>query len=36
MRFLFLFTFQLVDAWSKFVNNAWKIIMLPYNRNGRV
>jgi len=32
----FLFTFQLVDAWRKFVNNASKVITLRYNRNSRL
>jgi len=27
---LLLFTFELVDAWRKFVNNASKVIMLQY------
>jgi len=30
-----LFTFQLVDAWRKFVNNASKVIMLRCNKNSR-
>ena len=32
----FLFTFELVDAWRKFVNNASKVIMLRNNRNIRL
>jgi len=37
MRFLFLFTFhQFFDAWRKFVSSASKVIMLRYNRQGRI
>jgi len=36
MRFLFFFTFQLVDAWRKFANSMSKVIMLQNNRNSRL
>jgi len=32
MRFLFFFIFhQSVDAWRKFANSVWKVIMLRNN-----